>query len=204
MVPRRRVLRRRARRGLAVEHAVIGVDDDQLAGMDVRRVAVRERSCLVERAAHDSLAPIRKRDFPCAAPARSHSNGWGWCCRHPHSVLPRAGARIRGLPELFCGDPANRMSHPERVSVLGRSANAQLSRMPSAGRPNTFRYMITPSSELSASLQASPVALLGRPYAIRRLCVLVGVGVPDRSPATAQRGPERPAPTYAQPTQRVL
>jgi hypothetical protein len=62
--------------------------------------------------------------------------------------------------------------------------------------------MISSSPELTVSLPASPAAL-GRPYEIRRLCVLVGIGVPDKSPATAQRGLDRPAPASAQPSRRL-
>jgi hypothetical protein len=65
--------------------------------------------------------------------------------------------------------------------------------MESIGAAPRVIRMIPYSTELPASLPASPT-VAGRSTAIRRLCVLVGVGVPESSPVSIRRGLERQVP----------
>ena len=65
--------------------------------------------------------------------------------------------------------------------------------MERSGPAPRVNRMIPFSTELPASLPASPT-VAGRTTAIRRLCVLVGVGIPETSPVSIRRSLERQVP----------
>lgn len=87
---------------------MISVVNDQLTGMTIRRIAIRDGGGLVQRCARDGLATVRQADLPAAVAARDHAYARRRCRLHAYRVPDVRGRCIRENPQPCCGETAVR------------------------------------------------------------------------------------------------
>jgi hypothetical protein len=156
---------------LAVKHAVISIEHDQLARPPARGAQIPHACRIVERLARDPLALVWQRDLPVATSVEAHAHGdlirgrtsrdaWfsASCHRSPCSASPHVGS-LRPPTACACDIPASCARRGARNIRARRRSRRVGARTPPGRAPEP------PIQQLGDRQRSAPVGLQQRQQA---------------------------------------